>query len=96
MKIINRIITFSVKHNFPRLTAFVFFLFTRRKTKKISGKKVLYLSKPIFNQDVEALIEFGKNLDYISFPRLLLLYICNYIKRIYKVLHCLKLKYLGS
>ena len=75
---INRIITFSVKHNFPRLTAFVFFLFTQRKTKRIGKKKILYLSKPIFNQDVEALIEFGKNLDYISFPRLLLSYICNY------------------
>lgn len=39
---------------------------------KEKRKRVLYLSKPIFNDDVEALKKYGKNFEYIRFPRPLL------------------------
>lgn len=49
------------------------YIFSRAEpVSKERGKRVLYLSKPIFNDDVEALKKYGKNFEYIRFPRPLL------------------------
>jgi len=48
---------------------------------KLKEKRVLYLSKPIFNEDVKALIDFGKNFSYIRFPRIMLsAIVCEFIE----------------
>jgi len=48
-------------------------IFSRREFRGKSEKRVvLYLSKPIFNDDIEALKKYGKHFNYIKFPRPLL------------------------
>ncbi|RMZ49854.1 hypothetical protein EB822_10755 [Flavobacteriaceae bacterium PRS1] len=59
------------------MTAFIFFVFTKASTSKRKKFRVLYLSKPIFNQDVKALISNSKEFEYYFFPRLLLSTICK-------------------
>lgn len=51
----------------------VLYIFSKAEPlNKEKRKRVLYLSKPIFNDDVEALKKYGKNFEYIRFPRPLL------------------------
>lgn len=58
---------------FYRGISYLLFVFCKCEFDKSSKKKrVLYLSKPIFNDDVIALKKYGGSFDYIRFPRMLL------------------------
>ena len=72
-KIIISIIRFALKIRFYSVVFWILFIFSKKEFKENGRKKtVLYLSKPVFNDDVEALKKYGKLFNYIKFPRILL------------------------
>lgn len=67
------LIRLALKIRFYNFVFWILFIFSKKEFKEDGGKRsVLYLSKPIFNDDVEALKKFGKSFNYIKFPRILL------------------------
>ncbi len=52
--------------------SWILILLSKDGNHQASEYRVLYLSKPIFNDDVEALKIYGKQCDYIKFPRMLM------------------------
>jgi len=67
------LVRIALKIRFYNFVFWILFIFSKKKFKE-NGRKstVLYLSKPIFNDDVEALIKYGNLFNYIKFPRILL------------------------
>ena len=76
-KITQLVLDFSIYFNLPSITAYLFFLSTRYSSSGNKKYKILYLSKSVFNLDVEALIERNKYLAYYGFPRIYLNRIVN-------------------
>lgn len=76
-QIVQKSILFSVFINSSFLVAFIMYL---QSSKSKSGKKytVLYLSKPVFNDDVKAIEEISDQLNFKRFPRLTLSIICRH------------------
>tara|TARA_B100000579_G_scaffold25171_1_gene17736 strand:+ start:30539 stop:31816 length:1278 start_codon:yes stop_codon:yes gene_type:complete len=75
--IFTNFVKFSVIFNLPKLTALLFLLRLKKLTPDSRKYKVLYLSKPVFNDDVKSLNDYGKEFSYTSFPRLLLNIVCS-------------------
>jgi hypothetical protein len=72
-KIVITFIRLALKIKFYSVVFWILFIFSKKEFKDVGRKKtVLYLSKPIFNDDIEALKKYGKMFDYIKFPRILL------------------------
>lgn len=62
-----------MKYHLHRLAVYTLIFFSKIEG-SINDKKIkiLYLSKPIFNNDVEALIKYTNQFTFIKFPRILL------------------------
>ena len=71
------IVKFSVIFKLPKMTALLFQLRLKKLNPDSRKYKVLCLSKPIFNDDVKSLNDYGKEFSYTSFPRLLLSIVCS-------------------
>ena len=76
----NRIVVISIKFfvkiNSPYLVALVLFLLSGRYSDK-KKYQVLYLSKPVFNHDVDSISEISDRIIFKKFPRLCLSIICK-------------------
>ena len=70
-------IFFFVKFNLPYFVALILY-FQSEKSKSTDKYQILYLSKPVFNDDVSAIREKSKKLLFKKFPRLSLSVICKF------------------
>ena len=74
----SKFISFSVFINSPFLTAILMYLQSEKRNDNKKIYTILYLSKPVFNDDVMAIKESSNRLNFKVFPRLSLSIICKY------------------
>ena len=84
--IIQHSILYSVKINSPLLVALILYL-QSDKCKKKKKYQILYLAKPVFNDDVIAIQERSKKLNFKRFPRLSLSIICRFFLKEFDTLN---------
>lgn len=71
-KLLINFFTLSVRLNMPGVAAYILFILSKPITHDQRSYRVLFLSKPIFNDDVAAIARFGKEIEFVQFPRRLL------------------------